>query len=171
MANISTFNVSLLGDAAVGKTSFVRLMKELHVDKRYIATVGKEVHPIPFYTNRGTILLNIWDHAGNKKYETVSGYELRDNTGLKKCDMTIIMYSLDNKKSYENVIHWQDLAPGRPIIFVGNKKDMITNIPQQDFTISCKEDKESVKEFILVVLQTLLGDRTLEFVEPPTYEN
>ncbi len=32
------------------------------------ATVGAEVHPMKFSTNRGDILFNVWDTAGQEKF-------------------------------------------------------------------------------------------------------
>lgn len=33
-----------------------------------IATLGVEVHPIVFHTNRGPIRFNVWDTAGQEKF-------------------------------------------------------------------------------------------------------
>lgn len=37
-------------------------------EKKYVATVGAEVHPMDFTTNRGKIVFNVWDTAGQEKY-------------------------------------------------------------------------------------------------------
>jgi GTP-binding nuclear protein Ran len=36
-------------------------------EKKYIATLGVEVHPMVFHTNHGPIRLNVWDTAGQEK--------------------------------------------------------------------------------------------------------
>lgn len=33
-----------------------------------IATLGVEVHPLMFHTNRGPIKYNVWDTAGQEKF-------------------------------------------------------------------------------------------------------
>ena len=33
-----------------------------------LATLGVEVHPLNFHTNRGTIRFNVWDTAGQEKF-------------------------------------------------------------------------------------------------------
>lgn len=33
-----------------------------------IATLGVEVHPLSFHTNRGGITYNVWDTAGQEKF-------------------------------------------------------------------------------------------------------
>lgn len=34
----------------------------------FIATLGVEVHPLIFHTNRGQIRFNVWDTAGQEKF-------------------------------------------------------------------------------------------------------
>jgi GTP-binding nuclear protein Ran len=34
----------------------------------FLATLGVEVHPLRFYTNRGEIIFNVWDTAGQEKF-------------------------------------------------------------------------------------------------------
>jgi GTPase SAR1 family protein len=36
-------------------------------EKKYVATLGVEVHPLLFYTGRGPIKFNVWDTAGQEK--------------------------------------------------------------------------------------------------------
>ena len=36
-------------------------------EKRYIATLGVEVHPMVFYTTLGELRMNVWDTAGQEK--------------------------------------------------------------------------------------------------------
>jgi GTP-binding nuclear protein Ran len=37
-------------------------------EKVYHATVGAEIHPLKFQTNRGLIIFNVWDTAGQEKF-------------------------------------------------------------------------------------------------------
>jgi GTP-binding nuclear protein Ran len=57
----------LVGDGGVGKTTFVKRHKTGEFEKKYIATIGVEVHPMTFYTNRGPLTFNVWDTAGQEK--------------------------------------------------------------------------------------------------------
>lgn len=65
--NIPTFKVVLVGDGGVGKTTFVKRHISGEFEKRYLATMGVEVHPLKFFTNFGPILMNVWDTAGQEK--------------------------------------------------------------------------------------------------------
>ena len=39
----------------------------LEFEKKYIATLGVEVHPMEFFTTRGKIRFMVWDTAGQEK--------------------------------------------------------------------------------------------------------
>jgi len=54
----------LVGEGGVGKTTFVKRHLTGEFEKKYIATLGVEVHPMPFFTSKGLIKFNVWDNAG-----------------------------------------------------------------------------------------------------------
>lgn len=51
----------LVGDGGTGKTTFVKRHLTGEFEKKYVATLGVEVHPLVFHTNRGVIKFNVWD--------------------------------------------------------------------------------------------------------------
>jgi GTP-binding nuclear protein Ran len=54
--NLSEFKLLLVGDGGVGKTTFIKSYLTDEFEKKYITTLGVEVHPKPFFTNHGQIL-------------------------------------------------------------------------------------------------------------------
>jgi len=62
------FKLILVGDGGVGKTTFVKRHLTGEFEKKYVATLGVEVHPLGFHTNRGPIKFNVWDTAGQEKF-------------------------------------------------------------------------------------------------------
>jgi GTPase SAR1 family protein len=64
------FKLILVGDGGVGKTTFVKRHLTGEFEKKYVATLGVEVHPLLFHTNRGPIKFNVWDTAGQEVRET-----------------------------------------------------------------------------------------------------
>ena len=52
----------------MGKTTFVKRHLTGEFEKKYVATLGVEVHPLVFHTNRGPIRFNVWDTAGQEKF-------------------------------------------------------------------------------------------------------
>jgi GTP-binding nuclear protein Ran len=64
---VAEYKLVLVGDGGVGKTTFVKRHLTGEFEKKYIATLGVEVHPMVFHTNHGPIRLNVWDTAGQEK--------------------------------------------------------------------------------------------------------
>ena len=61
------FKLVLVDDGGTGKTTFVKHHLTGEFEK-YVATLGVEVHPLVFHTNRGPIKFNVWDTAGQEKF-------------------------------------------------------------------------------------------------------
>ena len=58
--DIPTFKCVLVGDGGTGKTTFVKRHMTGEFEKKYVATLGVEVHPLVFHTNRGFGGFNVW---------------------------------------------------------------------------------------------------------------
>ena len=115
------FKLVLIGDGGVGKTTFVKRHLTGEYEKRYIATVGVEVHPLKFSTTRGNVVFNVWDTAGQEKLSGLrDGYYIGGQCG-------IIMFDVTSRITYKNVPKWhRDLirvCENVPIVLVGNKVD------------------------------------------------
>ena len=69
--DMPTFKMVLVGDGGTGKTTFVKRHLTGEFEKKYVATLGVEVHPLVFHTNRGpirylriTVLLKCFKNLG-----------------------------------------------------------------------------------------------------------
>lgn len=78
--DVPTFKCVLVGDGGTGKTTFVKRHLTGEFEKKYVATLGVEVHPLVFHTTRGVIRFNVWDTAGQEKFGGLrDGYYIQVN--------------------------------------------------------------------------------------------
>lgn len=117
-----TFKCVLVGDGGTGKTTFVKRHLTGEFEKKYVATLGVEVHPLIFHTNRGPIRFNVWDTAGQEKFGGLrDGYYIQGQCA-------IIMFDVTSRVTYKNVPNWhRDLVrvcENIPIVLCGNKVDI-----------------------------------------------
>ena len=174
---VPEFKLVLVGDGGVGKTTFVKRHLTGEFEKRYIATLGVEVHPMPFTTSHGTIKFDVWDTAGQEKLGGLrDGYYIGGHCG-------IIMFDVCSRITYSNVPKWyKDLVrvcENIPIVLVGNKvdvKDRKVKAKQiifhrkknlQYYDISAKSNYQFEKPFVWL-LRKLVNDPSLMLVEAPT---
>lgn len=159
-----------------GKTTFVKRHLTGEFEKKYVATLGVEVHPLTFYTNRGPIRFNCWDTAGQEKFGGLrDGYYIQGQCA-------IIMFDVTSRITYKSVPNWhRDLTrvcENIPICLVGNKveiKDRKVKAKQitfhrkknlQYYDISAKSNYNFEKPFLWLA-RKLAGDNALQFVEAP----
>jgi len=58
----------IVGDGGVGKTSYIKRLSTGEFIRKYIATMGVENTQLVFNTNKGNVVFNICDFAGQEKY-------------------------------------------------------------------------------------------------------
>lgn len=173
---VPEFKLILVGDGGVGKTTFVKRHLTGEFEKKYVATLGVEVHPLPFHTNRGPLKFNCWDTAGQEKFGGLrDGYYIQGQCA-------IIMFDVTSRITYKNVPNWhRDLVrvcENIPIVLCGNKveiKDRKVKAKQitfhrkknlQYYDISAKSNYQFEKPFLWLA-RKLVGDNDLKFVEAP----
>lgn len=176
---IPEFKLILVGDGGVGKTTFVKRHLTGEFEKKYVATLGVEVHPLLFHTNRGPIKFNCWDTAGQEKFGGLrDGYYIQGQCA-------IIMFDVTSRITYKNVPNWhRDLTrvcENIPIVLCGNKveiKDRKVKAKQitfhrkknlQYYDISAKSNYNFEKPFLWLA-KKLSGDNQLSLVEAPALQ-
>lgn len=130
--------IVLIGDANVGKTTFLRMLLGKSYSIDYNATLGVEVHTI----RRGNKCYNVWDCGGKDKFRGLGdGYWIQAQGAIVMCDPT-------NLKSIQNVETWSKefkriVGDDVPIVYVINKSEMLPyDFSDKRFIkISCKHNE------------------------------
>jgi len=171
-----TFKCVLVGDGGTGKTTFVKRHLTGEFEKKYVATLGVEVHPLLFNTSRGPIRFNVWDTAGQEKFGGLrDGYYIQGQCA-------IIMFDVTSRVTYKNVPNWhRDLVrvcENVPVVLCGNKVDVKDRKVKpkgitfhrkknlQYYDISAKSNYNFEKPFLWMA-RKLIGDPNLELVAMP----
>uniref|UniRef100_A0A8C2QE46 GTP-binding nuclear protein Ran n=1 Tax=Cricetulus griseus TaxID=10029 RepID=A0A8C2QE46_CRIGR len=169
------FKPVLVGDSGTGKTTFVKR----HLTgkfKKYVATLGVEVHPLVFHTNRVPIKFKVWDTAGQKCGGLRDGYYI-------PAQYAIIMFDVTSRITYKNnVPNWhRDLVrvcENIPIVLYGNKVDIKNRKMKaksivfhqkknlQYYDTSAKSNYNFEKPFLWLA-RKLIGDPNLECAAMP----
>jgi GTP-binding nuclear protein Ran len=175
-ANIRQYKVLLVGDGGVGKTTFVRRHKSGEFERKYIPTIGVEVVPLTWFTNKGQIVFNMWDTAGQEKFGVLrDGYYIGGQAA-------IIMFDVTSRMTYKNVPNWHRdivrVCMDIPIVLCGNKVDVKERQVKpksinfhrkksiQYYEISVKSNYHYELPFIYL-LRKLENDPNLSLVQQP----
>lgn len=173
------FKLVLVGDGGTGKTTFVKRHLTGEFEKKYVATLGADVHPLIFSTNHGDICFDVWDTAGQEKFGGLrDGYYING-----KC--AIIMFDVTARVTYKSVPNWhRDLTrvcDTIPMVLCGNKVDMKDRKVKakqitfhrkknlQYYDISAKSNYNFEKPFLWLA-RKLSGQPALEFVAMPALQ-
>jgi GTP-binding nuclear protein Ran len=157
------YNILLLGNGGVGKTTFIKSLLGYDFQPRYNPTLGADKHSIIFETNKGKYLINFIDSSGQEMYTV--GVAIANVTHKMNIDLTVIMYSVNSRISHKNAITiWKDIASdfGAPVKMLATMADIQDKVVLSlDSSITCRRDSESSKLFVLSLLHNLTGDKTL----------
>ena len=164
--------IILVGEGGVGKTTYINRYLNGDFTKAYVATLGVDVNPILFETNRGLACLNIWDCAGQERFGGMgSGYF----TGAKGA---IVMFDTRSILSFRSIDSWvakiRETCGDIPVVLCGNKVDIperkiqssqtkhVTLGLHKYYDISVKGCYNTEKPF-LSLLRKLEGDEAIAF--------
>ena len=113
----------LVGDSAVGKTSFIQKYTNNIFNLEQLTTIGIDFSLKTIELNGDEITLKLFDTAGQEKYRSLS-FNL-----IKSADGIFLMYDITNRKTFEEMDGWiksikESKESDFPIILIGNKCDL-----------------------------------------------
>lgn len=95
---IPTFKIVVVGDAAVGKTTFVNKLSTGKFETKYVQSPTVEINPIIFNTSKGSICFNLWNCPGHEKYNNFN------KLFYSGADAAIIMFACNDRNSYKSIV-------------------------------------------------------------------
>jgi len=121
-ADAQVFKVVLLGDSCVGKSSTLQRFAQNTFVNTYLTTIGVDFQQRDLNINGTLVRLQIFDTAGQERFDTISRAYYRGAEGL------LIFYDITNQESYLHIRKWiknSENEAGSAIKFlVGNKSDL-----------------------------------------------
>ena len=120
--DLKVYKVIIIGMLGVGKTSIIHSIMNNEVDKEYSPTMSLDIKHIQDKVNDKIIQIQIWDSCGNDKLAQQMPNLFKD------AFIAIIVYAINNKKSFEELKKWYNLVKeysfDNIIFLIGNKSDL-----------------------------------------------
>ncbi|CBY21653.1 unnamed protein product [Oikopleura dioica] len=117
------FKLLIIGNSAVGKTSFLFRYADDSYTSAFVSTVGIDFKVKTVQRNNKRVKLQIWDTAGQERYRTITTAYYRGAMGF------ILMYDITNEDSFNAVQDWATQIKtyswdSAKVMLVANKADM-----------------------------------------------
>ena len=134
------FNIFLLGDTQVGKTSMIEALEGKPFRDTNLSTIGVDFIFKSAVFDGKKYDFKIYDTAGQERYRSIS------KSTIKITDGFLLVFSVNNRKSFELINYWYDSIKDvidikrKVIILIGNKIDLpnreVTNAEAVSFAKS-----------------------------------
>ena len=163
------YNIILLGNSAVGKTSIFNRFSGNKVSGKFISTIGCDTTRYYIKYKNQKYKLNFRDPAGQEKFKAVTKSFMKQNDGV------LFIFDISNRESFEDLKTWCDLYKEQNENFVGiligNKSDCKRKVSEQEaklfaleyglrkyFETSAKLDK-NIKKSITYLLEQIIKSK------------
>jgi GTPase SAR1 family protein len=116
--HMQMFKIVLDGARGTGKTSFIRRQRTGEFSKKYITTLGCEIHLLTFQTTKGQIVLEVWDLAGYPKFRGLGCGYYQGVQGM------VLFCDPDQPVSVETIKEVKEAFVGVPTVICMSKADL-----------------------------------------------
>jgi len=123
------YKILLIGDARVGKTSFLTRYTKSVVNKNPQPTIGVEYSTKSIILKNGAVVkAQIWDTSGSERYKSITTAHYRKSVGA------LLFFDLTDRTSFDNTVSWlkeikDHTEEGIVVMLIGNKYDLVTENP------------------------------------------
>lgn len=158
MQSIPVYKVCIIGESGVGKTALCSILANENMLEEHIPTLGVELVPIVVETNKGKIVLNLWDCAGHKSFGG-----LRDGYWIDAHCMVVcgIASDLDTIQNYSNLS--REKQPNAPIVYCCTMSD-IQGVRKSRFINISNVQRTGHKELLTSIIRSIMGDHEIQLV-------
>ena len=113
----------VIGSSGVGKTAIIKRLTEDTYDDQIMSTIGVEYNTTTIQCGGQEVQLQIWDTAGQEKFQSISKTYYRNAVGI------LVVYDITDRKSFDQLSIWVNEAqrlcdPNAVIHLLGNKADL-----------------------------------------------
>ncbi|CAD8065061.1 unnamed protein product [Paramecium primaurelia] len=145
--------ILLIGDSGVGKTNVLLRFCENNFQPTYLSTIGIDFKIKSIDVEGKKIKMQIWDTAGQERFKTITQTYYKGAMGI------ILVYSIDDKDSFNNISNWmnqikQHASENVCKLLIGNKID----VPNRQ--VSKEEGEQLAKSFGVPFFETSAKEGT-----------
>jgi small GTP-binding protein len=133
MSECHIFNISLLGESEVGKTSILKYYED-KIFENVISTIGIDISmkKVKFPDDEKEYKFKIFDTAGQERFKSIS------YSTIQLADGFLMVFAVNNRKSFQKINEWftnisehVDLKE-KVIFIVGNKIDLVRQVQKEE---------------------------------------
>ncbi|CAG2108756.1 unnamed protein product [Medioppia subpectinata] len=153
-----TYKIIFIGDASVGKSTFILRLSKGYFATNLSTTLGVDFQMRTCNFDGMNIALQLWDTAGQERYRSITKNYFR------KADGIMLLYDVTNEQSFLNVREWistieEAKTKGVPVMIVGNKTDLRSTLMAQDMKYVRAEDGYKIaQQYGLMFVETSCKD-------------
>jgi len=134
-----TFKIITLGNAGVGKTSILCRYISNIFRRDQIATIGLDFsYKTVILKNGKKVKLKLFDTAGQERFQSFS------KTYFRNTDCILLVYAVDNYKSFENIKDWIQIFTINHI----SQQDTLLYLIENKIYLERKVDQQKIDDFL-----------------------
>lgn len=125
MSIFGVVKIVLMGDFATGKTTLKRSFMGMHLDERYMSTLGVDLASYNHKDEDMTIKYQIWDLGGQEEFAEIRRKQYKGAEG------GLLVFDKSRDMTFENLDTWLDeinssIDTTVYLLILGNKDDLVS---------------------------------------------